>query len=41
MARKTSVPSPAPVPEGSFWQRNRRELTFLILFVVLLGGGFP
>src|SRR4029079_5602687 len=25
---------------GSFWQRNRRELTFLILFVILLGGGF-
>ncbi len=43
MARKTSVPSvpaQAPVPEGSFWHRNRRELQFLILFVVLLGGGF-
>ena len=41
MARKTSVPSQPPVPEGgSFWQRNRREITFLILFVVLLGGGF-
>jgi exosortase H (IPTLxxWG-CTERM-specific) len=25
---------------GAFWQRNRRELTFLILFVVLLGGSF-
>jgi exosortase H (IPTLxxWG-CTERM-specific) len=23
-----------------FWQRNRRELTFLILFAVLLGGSF-
>jgi exosortase H (IPTLxxWG-CTERM-specific) len=41
MARKTSVPSQPPVPEsGSFWHRNRRELKFLILFVVLLGGGF-
>jgi exosortase H (IPTLxxWG-CTERM-specific) len=42
MARKTSVappPPPAP-PEGPFWQRYRRELTFLVLFVVLLGGGF-
>jgi exosortase H (IPTLxxWG-CTERM-specific) len=25
---------------GSFWQRNRREITFLVLFVVLLGGSF-
>jgi exosortase H (IPTLxxWG-CTERM-specific) len=41
MARKTSVPSQAPVPEeASFWRRNRREIQFLILFVVLLGGGF-
>jgi exosortase H (IPTLxxWG-CTERM-specific) len=41
MARKTPVSPKAPVPEGaSFWQRNRRELTFLILFAVLLGGGF-
>ncbi len=42
MARKTSVvaPSPATPPEGPFWRRYRRELTFLILFVVLLGGGF-
>lgn len=32
---KPSAPSPEP-----FWQRNRRELRFLILFVVLLGGGF-
>lgn len=41
MARKTSVPPKPPVAEGvPFWRRNRRELTFLILFVVLLGGGF-
>src|SRR5687768_11380946 len=31
----------APAPsKASFWQRNRRELTFLILFAVLLGGSF-
>jgi exosortase H (IPTLxxWG-CTERM-specific) len=41
MARKTSVAPPPPAPpEGPFWQRYRRELTFLVLFVVLLGGGF-
>jgi exosortase H (IPTLxxWG-CTERM-specific) len=25
---------------ASFWRRNRREITFLVLFVVLLGGSF-
>jgi exosortase H (IPTLxxWG-CTERM-specific) len=41
MARKTSVAPPPPAPpEAPFWQRYRRELTFLVLFVVLLGGGF-
>ncbi|MFY9820136.1 MAG: exosortase H [Thermoanaerobaculia bacterium] len=40
MANKQSTPkSPSPA-SGSFWQRNRRELTFLILFVVILGGSF-
>ena len=40
MANKPSPPkSPSPA-SGSFWQRNRRELTFLILFVVILGGSF-
>jgi len=40
MANKPSTPkSPSPA-SGSFWQRNRRELTFLILFVVILGGSF-
>ena len=34
-------PSTAPPPpEPPFWQKNRRELTFLILFAVLLGGSF-
>ncbi|HEX9944847.1 MAG TPA: exosortase H [Thermoanaerobaculia bacterium] len=43
MARRKGVPprTPAPAPDGApFWRRNRRELTFLLLFVVLLGGGF-
>jgi exosortase H (IPTLxxWG-CTERM-specific) len=41
MARKTSDVSTAPAPEeGPFWRRYRRELTFLALFIVLLGGGF-
>ncbi|HSS47564.1 MAG TPA: exosortase H [Thermoanaerobaculia bacterium] len=40
MANKQTTPkSPSPA-SGSFWQRNRRELTFLILFVVILGGSF-
>jgi exosortase H (IPTLxxWG-CTERM-specific) len=25
---------------ATFWQRNRREVTFLVLFVLLLGGSF-
>jgi exosortase H (IPTLxxWG-CTERM-specific) len=43
MARKrTNDPvSPSPAePDAPFWRKNRRELTFLILFVVLLGGSF-
>src|SRR5436305_3591793 len=40
MAQKqTHPPSPSPAA-GSFWQRNRRELTFLLLFLVILGGSF-
>lgn len=38
MPRKPST-TPAP-PEPPFRQRNRRELTFLVLFAVLLGGSF-
>jgi exosortase H (IPTLxxWG-CTERM-specific) len=38
---KKAAPPKAPAAEGvPFWRRNRRELTFLILFIVLLGGGF-
>lgn len=43
MARKkdaTPSPSPSAPAGGSFWQRNRREITFLVLFMVLLGGSF-
>ena len=41
MARKQpGAPAPTHAPEPPFWQRNRRELTFLILFAVLLGGSF-
>lgn len=38
MARKATPTDSAP--QGSFFQRNRREVTFLVLFLVLLGGGF-
>src|SRR5215213_10440773 len=41
MARKKDVsPSPSSPAAGSLWQRNRREITFLVLFMVLLGGSF-
>ena len=42
MARKKdATPPPSPsAPQGSLWQRNRREITFLVLFMALLGGGF-
>ena len=43
MARKTPVSAPTPAPVGepvSFWRRNRKEIQFLVLFVVLLGAGF-
>ena len=31
---------PAPPAETSFWRRYRREITFLVAFVVLLGASF-
>jgi exosortase H (IPTLxxWG-CTERM-specific) len=43
MAYKTPVSprTPAQAPDAvPFWQRNRRELTFMLLFVVILGGSF-
>jgi exosortase H (IPTLxxWG-CTERM-specific) len=45
MARKrsnspvSSSPAP-PEPDVPFWRKNRRELLFLVLFVVFLGGSF-
>src|SRR6185295_14028841 len=40
--KKDALPRPpAPASDAApFWRRNRRELTFLILFLVLLAGGF-
>jgi exosortase H (IPTLxxWG-CTERM-specific) len=43
MARKrpNDPASASPTSEDApFWRKNRRELTFLVLFVVLLGGSF-
>lgn len=41
MARKTPVSPKTAAPDDlPFWRRNRREIQFLVLFVVLLGGGF-
>jgi exosortase H (IPTLxxWG-CTERM-specific) len=45
---KTRPPLPAPLPPGSesggpspaWWRRYRREIRFLVLFLVFLGGGF-
>jgi exosortase H (IPTLxxWG-CTERM-specific) len=45
MARKRA-PQPAPSgpstnqEAGSVWQQHRREITFLVLFLVVLGGSF-
>lgn len=36
---KTSPSGPA-APQGSFYQRNRREVNFLVIFLVLLAVGF-
>jgi exosortase H (IPTLxxWG-CTERM-specific) len=35
-----AAPSVPTSPDASFWQRNRREVTFLVLFLLLLGGSF-
>ncbi len=37
---KRSTAPASSGPDTPFWQKNRRELTFLILFAVLLGGSF-
>jgi exosortase H (IPTLxxWG-CTERM-specific) len=40
MARKPAPASATPPPAESFWRRYRREIVFLTLFLVLLGGSF-
>jgi exosortase H (IPTLxxWG-CTERM-specific) len=40
MARNNTSPPPPPSGDGPVWQRYRREITFLVLFAALLGGGF-
>ena len=40
MARREIQTPSSSSPQEPFWRRNRREITFLVLFVVLLGGGF-
>jgi exosortase H (IPTLxxWG-CTERM-specific) len=40
MTRKRTAPAATVAPEPPFWQKNRRELTFVALFVVLLGASF-
>jgi exosortase H (IPTLxxWG-CTERM-specific) len=45
MARRTRptpnpTPSSAAAPGASGWRRHRREITFLLLFALFLGGGF-
>lgn len=35
-----ATPSVSNSPDASFWRRNRREVTFLALFLLLLGGSF-
>jgi exosortase H (IPTLxxWG-CTERM-specific) len=40
MASKTPASPKPSTDDVPFWRRNRRELTFLVLFAVLLGGGF-
>jgi exosortase H (IPTLxxWG-CTERM-specific) len=40
MARKRRSDPVSPAPDAPFWRKHRRELTFLLLFIVLLGGSF-
>ncbi len=40
MANNRETPPGKPSSSEPFWRRNRRELKFLILFALLLGGGF-
>jgi exosortase H (IPTLxxWG-CTERM-specific) len=38
LAERSQPPTPSPRAAG--WRRYRREVRFLVLFVVILGGGF-
>lgn len=38
--KRPSAPGPSSAPQQRFWPKNRREITFLLLFVALLGGSF-
>ncbi len=38
--RETTPGKPSSPSTEPFWRRNRRELKFLIVFALLLGGGF-
>jgi len=40
MARRETPTTSSSSPQEPFWRRNRREITFLVLFIVLLAGGF-
>jgi exosortase H (IPTLxxWG-CTERM-specific) len=40
MSRKPAAPATPPPTEPSWWRRYRREIVFLTLFLVLLGGSF-
>ena len=40
MARKPSSAAPTPPSTEPSWRRYRREIVFLTLFIVLLGGSF-
>jgi exosortase H (IPTLxxWG-CTERM-specific) len=40
MSRKPAAPAAPPPTEPSTWRKYRREIVFLTLFLVLLGGSF-
>ena len=36
----SATPRPEPSPAARFWRDHRQEITFLAVFVLILGGGF-